>query len=130
MSKVAYIKKPSKTDDGPLKDNEAKEEHGIPYYLGLLKTSPLDQKAYNRLMILYRRAKEYSKELKIIDRAIKEFRGFYNSHRKVAVKNVQHISKKLNRSLGLTDDKGKEFFQQEPIASWEKRRQVVLKKLE
>ena len=99
------------------------------YYQQQLKEDPLNQKAYNRLMILYRKLKEYKKELHTINSAIRSFEAFNKSHKKKAGKTIQTISNKLNRSLGLVDHKGKAVYDAEPVAGWKKRKEVVVKKI-
>lgn len=96
-------------------------------YLSMIKSNPLNQKAYMRLMIIYRKEKKYEKELAIIDKAIKAFEAVYQS-KKSSNKKIQSISRSLNRQLGLTDSKGKAVYSGEPIAGWKKRRETVVKR--
>jgi len=98
------------------------------YYENILKKDPKDQKAYERLMVLYRQQKEYKKELQTINRAIKTFEELYRS-KKSPDKKVNSISNQLNKALGLTDKKGKILFEQKPLSTWKKRRETVLKKI-
>ncbi len=98
------------------------------YYENIVKKNPHQQKAYERLMVLYRQQKEYKKELHIINTAIKVFEKLYTSPKSKG-KEVAAISKQLNRALGLVDKKGKALFEQEPLSTWRKRREIVLKKL-
>ncbi len=79
-------------------------------------------------MIMYRKLKDYKKELAVIDRGIKAFEDFYGS--KVSKsKKAAEISNKLAKSLGLIDKKGNSTYDPEPIGKWKKRRLVVEKRL-
>jgi hypothetical protein len=42
---------------------------------------------------------------------------------------VNSISNKLNKTLGLTDKKGRMLFDQKPVSTWKKRKKTVLSKL-
>lgn len=48
----------------------------IDIYNQILKTDPLQTHTYDRLMILYRRKKDYKKELSLINSGIKTFENF------------------------------------------------------
>ena len=109
---------------------EKKEEisTAINDYEEALKKDPLAEKAYDRLMILYRKEKDYKKELKLINAGIKAFEGFYKS-KKTGSRKIAEISKKLNRSFGFTDKKGNALYDPEPIARWKKRKLTVEKRI-
>lgn len=112
--------------------NEAEEKENISIaikdYEDAIKKNALAEKAYDRLMILYRKGKDYKNELKIITAGIKAFENFYKS-KKSCSKKIAEISKKLNRSFGFTDKKGNAVYDPEPIARWKKRKAVVQKKI-
>lgn len=126
MAKVLSLKKTFE------EANEAEEKEDISIaikdYEEAIKVNPLAEKAYNRLMILYRREKDYKNELRIINTGIKAFEDFYRS-RKSGSKKIAEISKKLNRSFGFTDKKGNMLYDPKPIAQWKKRKAVVQKKI-
>lgn len=98
-------------------------------YLNRLKGNPLDQNAYQRLMIIYRKAKEFKQELAIIDKAINAFEDSFKGNSRKKNPKVDQLSKKINMAFGLTDKKGKSLFDHEPVATWKKRRTTVLKKI-
>jgi len=106
------------------------EETGkdIAHYQALLKDDPLKQAAYQKLMILYRKLKDLKSELRIIDAAIKAFEGLYSNTKRKDSK-VASVSKRLNIAFGLTDKKGKMLYEQEPLATWKKRKLTVLNKM-
>ena len=96
----------------------------------------LDQKAFNefiykRLMIIYRKQKRYKEELDIINKGLEHFEE--DRTNKLTEKNtsasVKRLSNSLNKSLGLTDNKGKLLYEPEPVPSWKKRKAIVQKKL-
>lgn len=126
MAKVLSIKKIiEEADDAEEKEDVslAKED-----YEEAIKKDPLLEKAYDRLMILYRKERDYKSELKLINAGIKAFESFYKS-RKTGSKKIAEISKKLNRSFGFTDKKGNAVYDPEPIARWKKRKITVEKRL-
>jgi hypothetical protein len=126
MAKILSIKKTIE------EANEAEEKEDISLaikdYEEAIKLNPLSEKAYDRLMILYRKEKNYKSELKLINTGIKAFENFYRS-RKSGSKKIAEISKKLNRSFGFTDKKGNAIYDPEPIARWKKRKVTVEKKI-
>jgi hypothetical protein len=126
MAKVLSIKKIIEEAD------EAEEKQDISLakedYEEVIKKDPLAEKAYDRLMILYRKEKDYKNELKLINAGIKAFESFYKS-KKSGSKKIAEISKKLNRSFGFTDKKGNAVYDPEPIARWKKRKLTVEKRI-
>jgi tetratricopeptide (TPR) repeat protein len=115
---------------------QAEQDEDLPEAIKLyeraLKQAPTDERAYNRLMIIYRREKELKAELKVIDKGIDAFTKLYQAKSKKVVGNDKEairLSNALIKSLGLKDKKGNDLVEHEPIATWKKRRTVVQKKL-
>jgi DNA-binding SARP family transcriptional activator len=126
MAKIVTLKaKIEEAEDAEEKDDIST---AIKDYEEAIAKDPLAEKAYDRLMILYRKEKEYKKELRLINTGIKAFEKFYRS-RKTGSKKIAEISKKLNRSFGFTDKKGNAVYEPEPIARWKKRRITVEKRI-
>jgi tetratricopeptide (TPR) repeat protein len=98
------------------------------WYEKAIKADPLTETAYNRLMIIYRKGKNYKQELRVIKEGIKAYEQFYKS-RASRSKKIAEISIKLGRSVGLSDKKGNVAYEPEPIGKWKKRKAVVEKKL-
>lgn len=125
MAKIVAIK------DAIEEDVQAEQE-SIPIakadYEETIKNDALAEKAYDRLMIIYRKEKDYKSELKIINAGIKAFERFYKS-KKSSSKKILEISDKLNRSFGFTDKKGNAVYDPEPIARWKKRKITVEKRI-
>lgn len=126
MAKVVTLK----TRIGEAEEAEEKKyiSAAIKEYEEAIHSDPLAEKAYDRLMILYRKEKDYKKELRLINAGIKAFENFYRS-RKTGSKKIAEISKKLNRSFGFTDKKGNAVYDPEPIARWKKRKITVEKRI-
>ena len=96
----------------------------------VIKESPVNEYAYERLMIIYRKNKEYKKEKAVIVAGIKSFQQFYKTALKLpATKKIATLSNALLRATGLADKKGKLLYEREPLGRWNKRRQIVEKKL-
>ena len=99
-------------------------------YEKVVRESKVNEAAYDRLMIIYRKQKEYEKEAGVINKAIKEFETLYDHDaRKNAGKKVAALSKALNKLTGLVDKKGNKLHDPEPIARWKKRKELVDKRL-
>ncbi|WP_433903221.1 tetratricopeptide repeat protein [Sphingobacterium puteale] len=115
-----------------LLELEGKTPDAIKIYSQVISKDPLLAGPYNRLMILYRKLKDYKKELAIIKQAI----GAYEQD----IKNDQQIWKKANsksarlslslaKSIGLLNDKGLPVYEDPQILSWRKRLETVQKKI-
>jgi DNA-binding SARP family transcriptional activator len=102
-------------------------ESAIEEYGKILKSDPLNEFAYNRLMILYRKMKSVKKELTTINTAIRTYEQFYKS-RSSKSKKIIDISSKLNKAVGLLDKKGQSIYEPEPIAGWRKRKAMLEKR--
>ena len=98
-------------------------------YEKLIKANPTAEFSYNRLMMIYRKLKNYKNELRLINEGIRVFQELYTPSKVGKHKNIIKISKQLNMLTGLTDNKGKSLYDAEPIGKWKKRKEVVLKKL-
>jgi tetratricopeptide (TPR) repeat protein len=112
-----------------LYEKSGEYEKAIDIYESLVRERPSNEMLYNRLMIIYRKQKEYRKELKTIIAGIKAFEELYTPNTGRHGKNVAKISLALARSTGLIDKKGKNLFDPEPIAKWKKRKALVEGKL-
>jgi tetratricopeptide (TPR) repeat protein len=112
-------------------DNEQLDE-AIKLYSEAMKVEPSYELPYDRLMVIYRRQKNYKEELKIINEGIRFFSEQHENKQKEMVganKKIAQLSNALMKSVGLKDKKGKNVYYPEPIPKWQKRKQVVEKKL-
>jgi tetratricopeptide (TPR) repeat protein len=100
-------------------------------YEMVTKQHPKNEFAYDRLMIIYRKMKEYDKELAVINRAIKVYRQSLSARSKLnSNRKLVTLSKSLLRSLKMVDEKGEAIYDAEPVARWKKRKTVVENKLD
>jgi hypothetical protein len=99
-------------------------------YQKVVKMNPTDEVAYNRLMLIYRKEKDYKKEMATIRAGIKAFEELYDtSSRFKANTSIARISKRLLKSTGLANKKGESIYQAEPLGKWKRRKLIVEKKL-
>lgn len=98
-------------------------------YEKLIKQEPYRESNYNRLMMIYRKQKDYKNEIRIINTGIETFRNFYMPSAIGKHKSIIDLSKKLNVLIGLSDKKGNKLTDAEPIAKWKKRKATVLKRI-
>lgn len=110
-------------------ENTENIEDAVRLYQEAMSTDQLNEHAYNRLMMLFRKQKNYKKELGIINEGIKVFEKYYESRIPNKSKTIIAISNKLNKSFGLADKKGNKIYSPEPIAKWKKRKLIVEKRI-
>lgn len=89
---------------------------------------PSNDKALNRLMVIYRKLKEPKKELKLINAAIKTFEEKFKKRQPVYNKKVTAISKALLKATGLADKKGNNLYEPGDLSKWRKRKALLLKR--
>lgn len=104
-------------------------KQAIQLYKSIVATDPLNIPAYEKLMKLFRKLKEYKNELAIIKQGIKSYEAYYKMHKPKHSKKVDTISNKLNKSLGLVSKKGINVFDPEPLGKWKKRLLIVEKRI-
>lgn len=110
-------------------EEEGEWEEAATAYEKLLKRSPRNEKIFDRLMIMYRKLKNYKKELATIDNAIQAFEIRQDTGRKPIDKKISRISNALLKATGLMNKKGGNLYQPGPVARWEKRKETVMKRL-
>lgn len=105
-------------------------EHAAKLYERVIKEDLINEYAYDRLIILYRKFKQYKDELRIINAGIKAYENLYKTKSKhTRSRKVAEISNALLKSTGLADKKGNHLYDPEPIGKWKKRKEAVEKKL-
>jgi tetratricopeptide (TPR) repeat protein len=122
------------------RNNEAREaeeqdnlDKAIRLYEQNIREDYSDEYAFERLMIIYRKQKQYKDELRVINRGIEVFQHNLKEHLKQTLS--RHIDgKKLeqlsNAILKKTGSKKQELHYPDPIDKWMKRRETVQEKLE
>ena len=116
------------------KEHESHEERkeAASIYERIIKKDPLNEIAYNRLMIIYRKEKEYKKELTTIKIGLKAFNDHYKSRKQksgAVNPKISRISKSILKATGLITEDGQPAYQEGPISKWEKRKILVEKKI-
>jgi hypothetical protein len=107
----------------------------IALYEQQAKAGAIDPFPYDRLMIFYRKHKEYKKELSLINRALKIFGDHLKKQAGAMLSvarskaSIKRLSDKFNRSSGLVDKKGNPSYMPEPILRWTKRKKTVQEKI-
>ena len=107
----------------------------IALYQQQAKAGAIDPFPYDRLMIYYRKQKEYKKELQLINRALKVFGDHFKKQTSAVLQTaksqalIKKLSEKISRSSGLIDKKGKPNYVPEPLLRWMKRKETVEGKL-
>lgn len=131
--KVVHQSKDPVTEEWRIKatEHEVKGEsaEATRAYEKLIKFNPLNSKYHDRLMILYRKWKEYKKELTIINNAIALFENNYRKRIPTFNKKITALSKALLKATGLADKKGNNSWQTTELVRWKKRKLIVLKRL-
>lgn len=100
------------------------------YYEQAIKQEPLEEWPYHRLMVIYRKSKNYKEEARVIDKAIRVFTDYYEEKSGklfAGNKKLEQTGKALLKSL---QSKGKkvESYLPEPVPGWIKRKQLVEKR--
>jgi tetratricopeptide (TPR) repeat protein len=111
-----------------LLEKEDKEQ-AIKEYKKMAAAYPTSEEPYDRLMILYRQLKESEEELHWIETAIAVFRKSFNKSSKKPNSKIASLSKSLLRATGLVDKRGISFYEPQPIMRWEKRKELLIKKM-
>ncbi len=101
----------------------------IRIYKTILEKNFDKERVYGRLLILYRKQKDYKKELAILNTAIKDLTERYSRRRENLGKKVATLSQQLMKMTGLADKKGKALYFPAPLDKWMTRKKLLLKKI-
>lgn len=102
-------------------------------YQKIVKAHPAAFTAFDRLMVIYRKQKELSKELETIDLAIGNFKKDYLEKQQAWIaKNeaAAGLSRDLAISLGLMDHEGLPVSADPQLSRWLKRKELLLRRSE
>jgi tetratricopeptide (TPR) repeat protein len=104
----------------------------VALYQQAVSNDPLEEHAWQRLMVIHRKEKDYKSELKIINLALKS----YETHTKEAQKQwllknkkAATLFKSLAKSLGLMDSKGTITNSNPILDKWNRRKEWVMARL-
>ena len=118
--------------DAELRGNTSK---ALALYKQAVQHDPLAEQAWQRLMILHRKQRDYAGELKIIDLALKAYETSNRQAQQQWLKENRKaagIAKLLAKSLGQVDKKGMVIDDNPVVEKWRHRKELVagrLKKL-
>jgi hypothetical protein len=105
----------------------------IKLYEQNIRENYADRVAFDRLMVIYRKQKDYKDELRVINRGVELFKENMKEHlknslpRHVDEKKIERLSNAIMKGTGL---KNKSPHFPDPIDKWIKRKEIVQKKLE
>ncbi|HEY1165751.1 MAG TPA: hypothetical protein VGE90_11310 [Chitinophaga sp.] len=113
-------------------EQEGEQDKALALYKQVVSHDPLAEAAWQRLMILHRKGKDYAGELKIINLALQAFdthnregqRQWLQENRKAA-----RVAKSLAKSLGLMDKKGIVIDDNPVLEKWKHRKDWVMARL-
>jgi tetratricopeptide (TPR) repeat protein len=126
------LKIEQRNEEAQQAEHEDNLDKAIKLYEQNIREDYADEFAFERLMILYRKQKEYKEELRVIRRGIELFKDSLKEHLKHSLS--RHVdSKKLeqlsNAILKKTGSQKEELHFPDPIDKWMKRAEVVKQKL-
>ena len=122
-----------RNNEARVAEQDGELNKAVKLYEQNIKEDYADEFAFERLMIIYRKLKEYEDELRVINRAIKVFQKSMEDHLKHSL--ARHIDgKKLERiSIAIMKKSGlkkEEVHFPDPIDKWIKRKEIAEQKLE
>jgi tetratricopeptide (TPR) repeat protein len=113
-----------------LLEAEGDTEQAAALYEDAIRQKPFETVPYERLMVYYRKQKNYEAELKVIKKALSVFLEHYEKKpEKLMGKDPRLI--RLSKALLKTVNKNhnSEVYYPEPIPKWTRRKETVEKKL-
>ena len=113
-------------------EQEEKLEEAAPLYEKVVLQAPLNEGAINRLLIIYRKLKEYRKEMQLLNKAIKagsskmqEQQTAWSKKHPAAAK----ASKLLLRTLGGVKTNTAPVYEATTVRTWRKRKENLAKRI-
>ena len=115
--------------ESKLLEAEGALEEAAGNYEQVIKQHPLEELAYNRLMVIYRKLKQPKKELRIINKGIEIFMERHDQ--KLAAFSGNNAIGKLSKALlkAVSGKSRKTIDYPKPVDKWMKRKQALEKKL-
>src|SRR5436190_14191698 len=113
-------------------EREEDVNKAIRFYEQNIREDHADKFAFERLMVIYRKDKEYKNELRVIKRGIEVFQKKFKERvkhslaRRVSDKKLEQLS---NAIIKISGQKKEELHFPDPVDKWLKRKDVVEKKL-
>ncbi|HEV8286537.1 MAG TPA: hypothetical protein VGQ09_19645 [Chitinophagaceae bacterium] len=122
-----------RNDTAKQAEKDGDVNKAIKLYEQNIKEDYADEFAFERLMIIYRKQKEYKDEMRVINRGIEVFEQTMKDHlthslsRHVDGKKLEQLSNAILKKTGFKKDG---FHFPDPIDKWIKRKEILEKKLE
>lgn len=113
-------------------EQEGETDQAAALYKQVVSTDPLAEDAWQRLMILHRKSKDYAGELKIINLALQAFNTHHREEQQQWLREnrkAARVAKSLAKSLGLMDKKGIVIDDNPVLEKWKHRREWVTARL-
>lgn len=113
-------------------ERQGETDQALTLYKRVVSNDPLAEAAWQRLMILHRKLKDYAGELKIINLALKAFETHARQTQKQWLqenRKVARVAKSLAQSLGLMDKKGVIIDDNPVLDKWRRRKEWVMERL-
>ena len=113
-------------------EREEDVNKAIRFYEQNIREDHADKFAFERLMVIYRKDKEYKNELRVIKRGIEVFQKKFKERvkhslaRRVSDKKLEQLS---NAIIKISGQKKEELHFPDPVDKWLKRKEIVEKKL-
>jgi hypothetical protein len=113
-------------------EREEDVNKAIRFYEQNIREDHADKFAFERLMVIYRKDKEYKNELRVIKRGIEVFQKKFKERvkhslaRRVSDTKLEQLS---NAIIKISGQKKEELHFPDPVDKWLKRKEVVEKKL-
>lgn len=126
------IKIEERNDEARWAEQGGNLDRAIKLYEQNIKENFADKFAFERLMIIYRKQKDFKNELRVINRGVELFQENMKGHLKQSLsryvdeKKLERLSLAIMKGTGL---KNKYLHFPDPIDKWIKRKEIVEKKL-
>ncbi|WP_316843784.1 hypothetical protein [Pedobacter psychrodurus] len=127
------IREAERFEMGRQAERAGQLKEAVKQYVLLLKKKPAHVAANSRLMMVYRKLHEYSKEVALIKNAINALEQETETQQQHYVDehpDKARDTKALAMSLGLLGTKGLPVAENETVLKWQKRQTIAKKKLE
>jgi hypothetical protein len=127
------LKVEEKNNEAMVAEEEGNMVKAVKLYEQNIKEDYADEFAFERLMIIYRKQKEYADELRVINRGIALFQQNMKDHLKNSLsrhidgKKLEQLSNAIMKKTGANST---DLHFPDPIDKWIKRKEIVEKKLE
>lgn len=108
---------------------EGKVQDATELYRVLIRKNDLEAAYYSRLMILYRKQKDYRAEMDIIEKGMRVFDNYFRSRAERSIGNHKAQVRRLSAALLKKTGLGAGQYLPEPLSTWKKRKEQVEKRL-